>query len=207
MKRLVFAVAALALAVLACGVATSNKPLYQDDFSDVNSGWPNDDTTYYADGGYVMSIAEADQDLWVLAGQSLPADVIVEVSASRRAGPEDNNYGIICRAKDLDNFYFFWISSDSYQVIGKYENGESSFLSSDQMQFTDGIKGGLNESNRIRAECVGNTLKLVVNGRTVAKVTDDTFTEGGDVGLMAGTFEEGGVEIFFDNLVVTKPAQ
>jgi len=206
MKKVMLALVVLGLATLACGISTANSNiLFQDDFSNSNSGWPNDQETGYVDGGYVIRVADANKDSWVAAGQSLPADVIVEVSAARRAGPEDNDYGVMCRVQDLDNFYFFWISSDGYQVIGKQENGKISFLSSEQMEYTDGIKGGLNESNRIRAECVGNTLKLVVNGRTVSKVTDNTFTSGGDIGLAAGTFDEGGVEIFFDNLVVSKP--
>lgn len=206
MKRVVLAIVALALAALACGISTAEAGiLFQDDFSDPGSGWPNDETTGYVDDGYLIRVPEAQKDQWVIPGQSLPADVIVEVSASRRAGPEDNDYGVMCRVQDLDNFYFFWISSYGYQVIGKQENGETVFLSSDKMEYTDGIKGGLNEPNRIRAECVGNTLKLVINGRTVSRVTDDTFTGGGDIGLTAGAFEEGGVEIFFDNLVVRKP--
>ncbi len=206
MKRVFLAVVALALATLACGVSTKEAGvLFQDDFSDTGSGWPNDEMTGYVDGGYVIRVPEAQKDHLVVPGQSFPADVIVEVTASRRAGPMDNDYGVMCRVQDLDNFYFFWISSDGYQVIGKQENGETIFLSSDKMEYTDGIKGGLNEANRIRAECVGNTLRLMVNGRTVSKVTDDTFTGGGDIGLTAGTFEEGGVEIFFDNLVVRKP--
>lgn len=205
MKKILFAISVLVLATLACGVNTeSGTVLFQDDFSNPDSGWPHGSNAFYDSGGYVIYVADADTEHWAIPGKSFQADVVVEVNAARRGGPENNDYGVMCRVQDLDNFYFFWISSDSYQVIGKRENGEMKFLSSDQMQFTDGIKGGT-ETNRIRAECVGNTLKLVVNGRTVARVTDDTFTGGGDVGLIAGAFDEGGVEIFFDNLTVSKP--
>jgi hypothetical protein len=36
-------------------------------------------------------------------------------------------------------------------------------------------------------------------------VTDDSAFRSGDAGLIAGTFDEGGVEISFDNFVVYKP--
>jgi hypothetical protein len=43
-----------------------------------------------------------------------------------------------------------------------------------------------------------------VNGELVADVRDDTFASG-DVGLIAGTYEEGGVEIHFDDFFVHEP--
>jgi hypothetical protein len=43
-----------------------------------------------------------------------------------------------------------------------------------------------------------------VNGVAVMNATD-TDLSGGLVGLIAGTFEESGVDILFDNFIVTKP--
>jgi hypothetical protein len=51
---------------------------------------------------------------------------------------------------------------------------------------------------------MGDHLALHVNGELVADVRDGTFTSG-DVGLIAGTFEEGGVEIHFDDFLVFEP--
>jgi hypothetical protein len=38
----------------------------------------------------------------------------------------------------------------------------------------------------------------------VDSVPDTSFTSG-DVGLIAGTYEEAGTDVLFDNFVVTKP--
>ena len=182
--------------------------LYQDDFSNINSGWAsrNSDNNImdYANGSYRIYVAGTYADLVANAGAYLPADVVVEVDATRNSGTEDNDYGVLCRVQDLDNFYFFQISSDGYAVIGKFENNDMAYLSADAMQKVDGILGG-SGTNHIRAECIGSTLTLYANGYLLATAYDSTFSGGGDVCLMAGTFSEGGADILFDNLTVSAP--
>ena len=58
--------------------------------------------------------------------------------------------------------------------------------------------------NHLRAECVGETLTLYVNGQLVAQVRDLDFPVG-DVGLFAGTYGAPGTDIRFDNFVVREP--
>jgi len=43
-----------------------------------------------------------------------------------------------------------------------------------------------------------------VNDRFVAETSDDALSEG-DIGLTAGAFNEPGVRVAFDNVVVTTP--
>jgi hypothetical protein len=185
--------------------------LYQDDFSNPNSGWDSvrDDTaiTDYENGGYRIFVNEANYDYWATAQKSFDGDVVIDVDATKTAGPDDNDFGVICRYNSPSdgeyNYYFFMISSDGYASIGKSLNGERSNLSGDSMQAFDGINPG-SEKNHITASCIGNTLTLSVNGNQLISVQDDSFN-GGDVGLLAGTFDVPGVDILFDNFVVTKP--
>jgi hypothetical protein len=111
--------------------------------------------------------------------------------------------GIICRYKDESNFYFLRITSDGYYGISKLVDGEESLLGSEELQSSSQIKTGT-ETNRLRADCVGNTLTLYANGQVLASVTDDSLT-GGDVGLIAGTFDQAGNDARFDNFVVYRP--
>lgn len=218
-KKVYIAVAVIALVSLACSFSTLITPqpstsgqtsnvLYQDDFSNTSSGWPSEssggDVRDYANGGYHIYVSGTMSDIVVNAGTSLPADVAVDVDITKSGGTDNNDFGVLCRLQDLDNFYFFQISSDGYAVIGKFENNEMQYLSADAMQKVDGIYSG-SSVNHVRAICTGSSLSLYANGSLVATATDSTFTSGGDVGLMAGTFDEGGVDILFDNLVVTNP--
>ena len=59
-------------------------------------------------------------------------------------------------------------------------------------------------SNEMVVLCVGDHLALYVNGEILADVRDPTF-ETGDVGLIAGTYDEPGVEIHFDDFIVYQP--
>ena len=65
------------------------------------------------------------------------------------------------------------------------------------------IKKG-NVTNRLRAGCVGSKLSLAINDEPLAEYDDTDFTSG-DVGLVAGSFSDAGVDIHFDNFVVLKP--
>lgn len=229
MKRIFLALAVLVFASLACNAVssgTNNPPtqpsnqsastpvpqnpsgqvLFQDDFSDPNSGWPADADTdksaSYSNGQYLLQALSTKQDVWAHPGQSF-GDVRVEVDATKSSGPEDNSFGLVCRFVDNDNFYFFVVSSDGYQAIGKYQAGQFSYLSADKMQSTSNVKSGT-ATNHLRADCIGSTLTLYINGQQTSSVTDSSFSTG-DVGVIVGTFDTPNVGILFDNFVVYKP--
>jgi hypothetical protein len=58
--------------------------------------------------------------------------------------------------------------------------------------------------NHLRADCIDSQLTFFVNGQLAAQVFDSDFATG-DVGILAGTFNEPGVDVVFDNFVVVKP--
>jgi hypothetical protein len=206
------AIVALLLATLACslaGGAAQNLPegvLFQDDFSDSSSGWDQvnseEGITDYENGVYRIWVNATETDIWANPGLDF-TNVVVEVDANKIGGPDDNDFGVICRYQDIDNFYFFIISSDGFYAIGKVLNGEYNLLGMEQMLPDDAIKQG-NATNHIKADCVGSHLVLHANGSKLADVEDATFASG-DVGLIAGTFGEIGVDIHFDNFVVRGP--
>jgi hypothetical protein len=114
-----------------------------------------------------------------------------------------NLYGLICRYVDNQNFYFLIVASDGYYAIGKSVNGEYDYIDTEFMEETDAVLGG-DATNHIRADCSGSTLRLYANGNLLKEVNDATFTTG-DIGLIAGTFDNVGVDILFDNVVVRAP--
>ena len=217
-KKVYIALAAIVLVSLACSFSTTSTPttsggqssnvLFQDDFSNTNSGWPsrsdNGDIMGYENGAYRIYLASTMTDLVANADQSLQADVVIDVDVTKAGGSDNNDFGITCRMKDLNNFYFFEASSDGYAVIGMFLDNQMKYLSSEAMVQVNGINSG-STLNHMRAECIGSNLKLYVNGNLVAQVTDSTFTSGGDVGLIAGSFSDSGIDIRFDNFIVTKP--
>lgn len=180
--------------------------LYSDDFSDPESGWDrvqaDQGVTDYENGRYRIFVDQSQHDYWANPGQVF-SDVQVEADATKVAGPDDNDFGLICRYQDTENFYAFLISSDGYYAIMKYSGGGSETLGSDGMLASDAVLQGAT-TNHLRADCVGDNLSLYANGELVHSVSDSTFTSG-DVGLIAGTFEETGTDIAFDDFVVLQP--
>ena len=185
----------------------SSKILFNDDFSNPNSGWPStvsgDDFVGYADGSYRIYIAEPELLLFATSADSFQSDIHVEIDASKVGGPDDNYFGLICRYQDLDNFYFLLLSSDGYAGIGMYLNDEMKILSGENLEYTDAVNQG-NATNRVSADCVGDQLTLYANGEKVATVTDISFSSGA-VGVVARANTEPGVDILFDNLSVSAP--
>jgi len=222
-KRFFLILIILSLAALACqlsnqvakqpnptGVATSTtapKALFTDDFSDPSSGWDRvedtDGINNYSSGGYRIYVNKENWYFWSVPGLQF-TDVVIDVDAQKVAGPDENDFGIICRYKDDQNFYFFTVGNDGYYAISKILNGDESLIGMDQMGLNNSaIKTGT-ATNHLTAECVGSNLTLTVNGTVLADVKDTDFTSG-DVGLIAGTYNTPGVDILFDNFVVTRP--
>jgi hypothetical protein len=83
------------------------------------------------------------------------------------------------------------------------KNGEYYLLGLDSMAKNDSIKQG-SETNLIRFDCKGDTLTLYVNGIQLDSRQDVDFTQG-DVGLLAGSNKNPGVQIVFDNFKVYQP--
>lgn len=214
-KKLLLPVFALMLVALACNALSGEADptrdpniLFQDDFSSSASGWDSVRTetgmTDYDQGGYRIQVLETNIDYWANPGLSGLTDVSITVEVTKLAGPDDNDFAILCRYVDLDNFYALLASSDGYYGITKVVNGSQELIGQDSLHSTDAIDQSNGAVNVLRADCVGSTLTLYINGEQVAQMQDNTFSAG-DVGLMAGTFDQPGTDILFDNFVVRKP--
>ncbi len=185
---------------------TQTSQLFFDDFSEVKSGWDRFSgeigTTDYKNKTYQISINEPNTDLFANP-YKLFKDTIIEVKAARKSGPVNNSYGVICRFQDEKNFYSAQVSSDGYAGIFRMKDGVYKLLGQDTMIAVPSILGG-SAVNTIHFECIGRSLALAVNGDPVDAREDKSF-ENGDVGLIAGAFEEAGVIIAFDDFSVTQP--
>lgn len=186
--------------------------LMQDDFSNIDSGWDkysgSDGFLMYGMEGFRFYLAEPNLLFWSSPHRNIGPDVSAEVDVTLMDGPKNNNnYGIICRYDSSDpkgSYYALFIGSEGMVGIGISVNGETRMISSQELQTSPFVKTGYNVTNHLRADCVGNTLTLYVNGQKVITTTDTTYPKG-DVGLMAGSFDVAGAEGFFDNFIVYKP--
>ena len=181
--------------------------LFFDDFENPDNGWfSNGDAALvaeYEEGGYRLMHPQANAAGWALPGR-LFTDVRIEASAEKLGGDDDNFFGLMCRVQGTTasaNFYILMISSDGYYGIGKRVGGGNLVLiGADKMQASNAINTG-EASNQIRAECDEDRLALYVNGELIAEEYDEEL-DTGQIGLMVGTFDQGGTDVRFDDLAV-----
>ena len=156
----------------------------------------------YSGGGLRILVREQQFDYWSRPGKRFE-DVRLEVDAIKLDGPDDNDFGLICRYQNRDNFYAFLISSDGYAGVLKVKDGDYQVIHGNQMDFTASINKG-SATNHLTGICLGSTLALYVNGKKAVHAMDLDFTSG-EVGVIAGTNAQAGVDILFDNFVVLRP--
>jgi len=203
----------LALAASACQsyriadlLTKSGNALFKDDFFDSASGWARSVSSSgamdYFGGGFRIWVDTVNYDLWSTPGLNF-RDVRIETDVYMIGGPLENRFGLLCRYRDARNYYFFIVSSDGYYGIGKLSGGVRSLLGQAMMAYTPAITQGV-ALNHLRADCVGDTLTFYVNGQPVGMAQDADLADG-DVGLLAGTFDQPGTDAVFDNFVVIKP--
>jgi hypothetical protein len=179
--------------------------VFQDDF-DLGSGWytnqGKDFGFEYAQGGYRIYVNIRTAPIWSIRQRDY-ADARLEVDATRTSGPESGYYGLVCRFNQEErNYYALVISPDGTAAIAKSENNEFEFLQ--QGSAPAGVINSGDATNRVRADCLGDTLSLYANGQQIVQVTDDDF-ESGWIGLIAGTRDEPDFSALFDNLTVLQP--
>ena len=200
----------IGISMLACSISsltsdTNSNVLFSDDFSNSKTGWDeyqdSEMMTGYDNGMYVVLNDVPQYYTYAYANKNL-TDTSVEVESTLISGPMDVESGIICRSNG-DNFYYGIVSIDGYYGIAKAIGDDFSYIQADSMYSNSAINLG-NETNKIRFDCVGNTLTLYVNGELLTSVTDNDLSSG-DIGFIVGTYDEGGAKFGFDNLVVTKP--
>lgn len=201
----------LASLVSACTTTESGQVLFVDDFSNPDSGFQRhsdaDAITDYVDGQYKIEVFTPQLNVWSPNGPKL-SDTRIEVSARTATGSVNNLYGLVCRYRDDKNFYFLVVSADGYYAIGKVKEnsdrkGEINLLSSKVYEHSTTISTGA-AINHLVAVCASQSLALTVNGSPLALVNDADFSDG-QVGLIAGTFDEPDTDVRFDDLVVSQP--
>jgi tetratricopeptide (TPR) repeat protein len=183
--------------------------VFFDDFLDDESGWIGGASApgygAYNSDGYRIITTIAKSVIWARPTLWLQ-DVRIEVDTEKGDGTDDNFFGVICRYQSSQNFYALIISSDGhYGIARRVDGGGFELIGLAEMPFSDAINQG-DESNRIVAECVGDVLRLTVNGHMLLEMRAEDFIAG-DVGIIVGTFDEPRTNILFDNFAVFEVAR
>lgn len=129
---------------------------------------------------------------------------ILEVDGRLLQGDLGSSYGVLFRMQDTTRFYRFEITGDGMFMVERRdgESGWTRFV--DRWTEAPAINQGLNSTNRLKVEALGQTITLYVNDIQVHQFTDSAYSSG-TIALDAGTFVQPLAQVAFDNLVVRRP--
>lgn len=192
-----------------------NIPVLQDSFADpAHEPLETRDTpteqTSYANGGYRVTLKgpELYHDVLYRPTNSSAAaalntigfrDQRVEVEFTHLAGGPETGVSVHCRAVDFDHFYALTIGpNDGYYSISVVDGAEVRSLAGGGDARNPLAQVG-SAPTRLRADCVGDTLTLYVNGQKIAEVRDTTYSgDQAGFGLVSDT--TAGMDVVFKNL-------
>lgn len=180
----------------------AGEPTYEDGFQQETSGWDTESTdevifTYDDDMLYFNVVP--DNTIHYIQPGDLFSDFLAEVDTIYSFGPEDAEYGIYFRNVDGSNYYFYAISPlGSFSLWKLMDDEWESVLS---WADSDVLATGVGAENKLGVLAEGSSITLLANDEVLAELEDDAFADG-SLGLFVGSFDEGDVEVGFDNLKI-----
>ena len=208
--RIVVAIAALALASLACqglSLPGGDTSLLKDDFSDTSSGWGTgtDDksSVEYAGSGLQVKVFKDNYFIWTGPNQEKYENVHIEATANNNSSNQDTALGIYCDQQTITSaFYYFAMTPNGQYAIAEASVALSDvFLTNnDDWADSDAITKNA-KSYRIGADCGNGKLTFYVDGKQIASVSDSSYTAG-KAGLFVWSPKEiNSAEVLFDDFV------
>jgi hypothetical protein len=189
-------------------VAQAGDVLLADDFASNRNGWDEagDETARreFRDGMYAIRVFNTVWFAWSTADTEPLTDIHLQVRVHNLGG-QDPAFGALCGYQNPESFYFLGFGDDGYYGIARVENGNLTLLSDPSGSFThsDAIAVG-QPAYTLEADCrADGTLRLAVDGVTIAEVVDSNPYGPGRIGLFVQSFDNVPVEAAFDDLVVT----
>ena len=212
-------VTVLLLLVVVVAVVNSgtDSAIFEDDFSSQNYGWPdigsettpggryqNDAYHVYAKaGGEAGGAPETARAVY----PSAPPNINIEVKARQISGsPQTTRYGIFCRLVPDTSWYAFEVQDKRVTIWRNPADDGNTVALATGVAPVD-VEG----TNQLAASCDGDDegtyvyLQLLVNGESVAEITDTNPLPAGSVGLYTdGPDAQTAMEVEFDNFMVRK---
>lgn len=208
---------ALVVLVTACGGRAATSPrvdvtLGQEraryTFEDPDTEWDvfslgGDQAIFRIQGGVLEGAVIADRGyIWSL-GRPRYGDAAISATVRQTQGSRGNGFGLMCRANEDGDGYYFVISSAGHFAILKAQPGIDDPARLVDWQSSPAIFQD-NEPNHLQAVCAGDYLAFSANGQLLAEVRDAEFANG-RFGVVLGAVEET-LWVSFDDIVVRDAA-
>ena len=177
-------------------------PLYFDDFSNPDSGWPIYDDGIilyeYNNGEYRILVRPEGSNAGAHSGIQA-SDYLLNVNVRNQTGVA-GSYGLIFGLQNWSAFYSLEIFPDGYYGIYRYDPYPP-YGATLSEGYSSAIYQGI-ATNHIKVDRNGSSIEAYANGQLLASVSDSTYTGNGYLGLIVFSYEQPRVDIRFDNFIV-----
>jgi hypothetical protein len=177
-----------------------------EDFNRADPGWRTGPTpeglSVIAAGVLLVGNQTSSPNSTLVTHSTLFTDVIVEADMMLLDGAEATWHGVVCRDTAAGENKFT-IRSDGYYSLELWSAGVL-MPGSVKPASHPAIRTGRGAVNRLRAECVGTRLRMLVNDTVVADVTDGTLRNG-TVGLSVSSSQGESATVLIDNVRFIRP--
>ncbi|NUQ01112.1 MAG: hypothetical protein HUU35_14785, partial [Armatimonadetes bacterium] len=177
--------------------AERGEMLLEERFENNSRSWRVDDYSRFEDGGYLIDARnQGGYYRWIEEPAGL-RDFVLRVELQKRRGNNEQPlYGVIFRIQDSwRNCYFFVINGAGSYLFGRFQQGSATVLK----QGTTPALRTADGRNTLIVRANDTLFGLAVNDTPLANVVDETFPNGGRVGLCV----EAPALVWFDNLQLT----
>ena len=176
-------------------------PFFSDNFSNPNSGWPNEDAGTvlfaYENNEYRMLI----RPTYYAAG-ARPGIQVSDYSASvdvRNQTGAMGSYGLVfALSQDWYTFYTLEVYPDGWYGIYRYNGNTITALAEN---FSPYINQGT-VTNKIKVVRNGSQIIAYANGKLLSSLSDNYFGGNRYVGLVSFSYDQPNLDIRYDNFVI-----
>ncbi len=178
-------------------------------FDTPQSSWDKfrlaDDAAFFGvtDGTLTGSVIGDRGYIWSL-NQPEYGDISIKASLKQTRGSKGNGFGVMCRADQDGNGYYFVVSSAGQFAILKAVADTPDPIQLAKWQPSGAVKQD-DGVNAIEAICLGDYLSFTVNGVFIAEARDGTFKRG-HVGAVLGAVGQP-LWVQFDDIVIRNVRQ
>ncbi len=158
-------------------IAWLGAPTWRDTFNGTKNFYTTSDEniifSYAADAFSMTATNVNGWHSWSLGNKRI-ANFYLEATFTVGACSGDDRYGLVFRAPNTSEGYFYGISCQGMFGLTRWDT------LSPVVEWKPAVplKAGSNQTNRVGVMARGNELTLYINGTEVAKVNNDRYTEG-----------------------------
>lgn len=220
MKRkteIILAIAAFALAALACNAITggggasptsTGSVILSDDFSSARwgTGTDADSSIEYANNALQVIVYTKNYFVWSTPNADTYQNIHIEATVLNNDTDSTTAFGIVCNKQgSTSNFHYLVVTPAGEYAIARAAEGQSDvFLTNNDQWSSSDLIAKNAASYRVGADCGNGTLTLYVDGQQIASVSDAAYTSGG-VALMVWSGEEATTtDVSFDDFLMTQ---